>query len=35
MKVSQVWYVSPKRFDKKRFTKGAGNTTVFDIVLTT
>lgn len=33
MKVSQVWYVSPQRFDKKRFTTGVGDTTIFEISL--
>jgi hypothetical protein len=33
MKISQVWYVSPKKFDKKRFTAGVGDTRIFEISL--
>ena len=30
-KVSQVWYVQPKSWDPKRFTKGTGKTNVYSI----
>jgi len=30
-KVSQAWYLSPKRFDAKRFSKGVGPIRVFDV----
>ncbi|MBL8483474.1 MAG: hypothetical protein JNJ60_14850 [Rhodocyclaceae bacterium] len=30
-KVSQAWYLSPKRFDEKRFSSGVGPIRVFDI----
>lgn len=30
-KVSQCWYVAPHRFDAKKFTEGAGETTLFEI----
>ena len=32
-KVSQAWYVSPKKFDAKRFTEGVGSTTYYEISL--
>jgi len=32
-KVSQVWYVRPTAFDTARFTKGVGDTGVFEITL--
>lgn len=30
-KVSQAWYLSPKRFDEKRFSSGVGSIRVYDI----
>lgn len=30
-KVSQTWYLSPKRFDEKRFSSGVGSIRVYDI----
>lgn len=30
-KVAQAWYLSPQRFDEKRFSKGVGATRIFDI----
>jgi hypothetical protein len=33
MKVAQAWYVGPKKFDKKRFTAGVGETTVVEVSL--
>ena len=32
-KVSQCWYIRPKTFDPKRFTKGVGNTHIYEISL--
>lgn len=32
-KVSQCWYIRPKRFDIERFTKGVGETHIYKIVL--
>jgi hypothetical protein len=30
-KIAQTWYLSPNQFDEKRFTKGVGKITIFDI----
>lgn len=30
-KISQAWYLSPKRFDEKRFSSGVGSIRVYDI----
>jgi hypothetical protein len=30
-RVSQAWYLSPKRFDEKRFSSGMGSIRVYDI----
>jgi len=31
-KVSQAWYLSPREFDEKRFSKGVGSIRIFEIV---
>jgi hypothetical protein len=30
-RISQAWYVSPKAFDEKRFSQGAGKVSFYDI----